>query len=529
MASGGDGGSAGLLGTLFDSGSAIGRDDGDLVDRFLSGRGEVAARAFEAIVARHGGMVLRVCRATLGDENDARDAFQATFLVLTRRAGSIRRRDRLASWLFGVARKVALRARADQARRRVRERRAAVAERVDSPRSVEPDDLAALHEEIARLPATYRDPLILCDLEGLTYEAAARQLDCPLGTLAARIKRARDQLRTRLTRRGVVVADFGLVGALHPSAPLAPSILRSAITTGTVPVSVAALAQRTIALMRIKTLALGIGLLGLTVGSVGVGVITLAGPQTPVPSTTPPPAARLEPPPQRSWVRTIPGGPTVELIGVAPQGGAPDSWRSPDGQPLAAPPFARSRMTIHPQDNQRAWKLALRVGNVDPGRISCRCSPLPSVGGFYQPTDAVGPIDQAIKDFGVVLPSEQRTLAIRFGVAFRPWRTFQTSDPAGSSTMGGSNVIFGKTRSDGDQTTLIVSHDILKDDVRLVAVDLQGIEHTPKRTQTGSVATISQLDAEFKLPLATIKEFRLQTRPFESVSFEAIPLPLAIP
>ena len=528
-----DGVVAGLVGPLFDSGTAIGRDDADLLDRYVTGRGEVGARAFEAIVARHGGMVLRVCRSTLGNDHDARDAFQATFLVLARRAGSIRQRDRLASWLFGVARKVALRARGDTARRRLRERHAAVAERVDPPRSLDPDNLAALHEEIDRLASTYRDPVILCDLEGLTYEAAARQLDWPLGTLAARLKRARELLRGRLTRRGVAVGEGWLVAARLHSSPLTPGLLRLATPTGTVPSQVASLTIRTITMMRIKTLALATSLLGLTVGSISVGLVAFGGPQVPVSPATPVAPSQPQPRPQppRSWVRTMPNGLTVELVGVAPYGGAHESWRSPNGQPLAAPPFEAMKLKVYPQDDhQRAWTLALRVGNADLKQISWRSSSQDHVGSSATSltVDATGEVIPAIQAVIIVLPDNQPTCGgFRFEAASGPWQTIQTSEPAGSGTRGGStHAIFGKTRSDGEQTTLVVSHDNLRDDVRLVAVDLQGVEHTPVQYMTSlSIATFRQIDAEFSLPLAQIKEFRLQTRPWESVTFEEIPLP----
>ena len=154
-----------------------------------SGGGAVAEAAFEALVTRHGPMVLDVCGHIVCDSHDAQDAFQATFLVLAARAGSIRRRDALAGWLMGVARRVALRSRADAARRRLHERRAAEkqAERDGDPPASWPE----LHEEIDRLPVRYREPVVLCYLEGVTTEAAALRLGCPHGTVLSRLSRAR--------------------------------------------------------------------------------------------------------------------------------------------------------------------------------------------------------------------------------------------------------------------------------------------------------------------------------------------------
>jgi len=204
------------LAALCEAGSSAGLADAELLERIAIGRDEASRSAFEVIVARHGRMVLEVCRRALDDPHDAQDAFQATFLVLARRAGSIRRGDALASWLFGVSRRVCARARAEVARRRVHERRAA--ERMARPgRADDGCDHAAVHEEIARLPERYRLPVVLCYLEGLTYQAAADRLGCPLGTIGVRLGRARDRLRSGLRRRGLS-APAGLM-AVAPTIP----------------------------------------------------------------------------------------------------------------------------------------------------------------------------------------------------------------------------------------------------------------------------------------------------------------------
>jgi len=202
--------------------------DAQLLDRFLGRRGEAAEAAFEALVTRHGPMVLDVCGNILRNPHDAQDAFQATFLILASRAGSIRRRDALASWLLGVARRVALRSRADVTRRLVYERRAAEtkADRQENP----PESRPELHEEIGRLPERYREPVVLCYLEGLSTEAAALRLGCPHGTVLSRLSRARDRLRGGLTRRGLALPAGLLVAGLSPEAAKAaiPADLLSA-------------------------------------------------------------------------------------------------------------------------------------------------------------------------------------------------------------------------------------------------------------------------------------------------------------
>jgi RNA polymerase sigma factor (sigma-70 family) len=219
---------------LFGLGTVEGLSDGQLLDEFVSRRGDSEA-AFEALMHRHGPMVLRICRRVLHDPQDAEDAFQATFLVLAHRAGAIRRRDSLASWLFGVSQRVAAQARLRSARRRVGEQH--VAEQ--TPEAYRPaethEEPEALIEEIDRLPERLRAVVVLCYLEGLTYDAAARRLGLSEGSVRGRLARARDQLRRRLTRRGVVLpAGFLALGTIAEgnlraatSIPLATSLVDS--------------------------------------------------------------------------------------------------------------------------------------------------------------------------------------------------------------------------------------------------------------------------------------------------------------
>lgn len=214
------------IGRLFSGpGTVSGLGERQLLERFVRQRDEAA---FEALVARHGPAVYGVCRRLLGDPHAADDAFQAVFLVLVRRAATIRDPDRLGPWLHGVALKVARRARQQAARRQAHEKGgdalAAFEPAGDGPPGAElgPD----LHEELGRLPAKYRDPIVLCDLEGRTHEEAARLLRWPVGTVKGRLSRARDQLRQRLVRRGLAPSVGGIVLALHDDAKAAvPQVL----------------------------------------------------------------------------------------------------------------------------------------------------------------------------------------------------------------------------------------------------------------------------------------------------------------
>ncbi len=159
--------------------------DAQLLERFAVGRDEPA---FAALMVRHGPMVLGVCRRLLHDAGQAEDAFQAAFLVLARKAGAIQRRPLLGAWLYGVAFKVAARLRGQAWRRQAREK---PADFDAVPAAVGPDasDYPAIHEEVQRLPDKYRDPVVLCYLEGKTHEEAARLMRCPLGTVKGRLAR----------------------------------------------------------------------------------------------------------------------------------------------------------------------------------------------------------------------------------------------------------------------------------------------------------------------------------------------------
>jgi RNA polymerase sigma factor (sigma-70 family) len=186
-------------------------DAAGLLERFLADRDE---EAFASLVERYGPLVLGVCRRVLHNADDAEDAFQATFLILARKAASISKRSSLASWLHGVAHRVALRARSNLARRRVRERQAAQMESVFPADPTWSELRPILDEEIGRLPERHRAPFVLCYLEGKTYEEAAHELGWPKGTVATRLAQARQRLRRRLTHRGLTLSAPLLAAAL---------------------------------------------------------------------------------------------------------------------------------------------------------------------------------------------------------------------------------------------------------------------------------------------------------------------------
>jgi len=272
-----------LLGRVFDGGTFTGLSDPQILERFVDRRDEAA---FEALLMRHGPMVLNVCRQLLRDPHDAEDAFQAVFLVLVRKAGSLRLHDSLGPWLYTVARRVAARARAN--RRRIRAREHNTGELPESPANDNRDCLDAasvIHEELGRLPERLCAPLVLCYHEGLTHELAARQLDCPVGTVHSRLSRARFLLQKRISRRGLAfsaTAPASIFGS-NAMAGAVPSDVRlslikavtqwmsgSAIKGGIgMSASVASLLEGVLNVIRIKKLVV------FAMGAISVGAVGL--------------------------------------------------------------------------------------------------------------------------------------------------------------------------------------------------------------------------------------------------------------
>jgi RNA polymerase sigma factor (sigma-70 family) len=268
--------------------SALSRDgialtDAQLLDRFLRERD---GGAFEALMHRHGPMVLGVCRRVVGNTDDAEDAFQTTFLVLVHKAATIVPRERVGPWLYGVAYHTALKARYLADRRRGREIQVdKVPEREVVERQPAPDLRPLLDQELSRLPEVYRIPVVLCDLGGKPREEVARQLSVPEGTVSSRLARGRELLRQRLVRRGLMLTGAALVPALTEAASAAvpTALLRATAQAGVLVAAGGAAALsapvagllravlRQMALARFKVAALvllAVGLIGLAAGLV---------------------------------------------------------------------------------------------------------------------------------------------------------------------------------------------------------------------------------------------------------------------
>jgi RNA polymerase sigma factor (sigma-70 family) len=326
---------------LFADGAVTGLSDSQLLERFV-GRGDTTS--FEALVARHGPMVLSVCRGILRDPNDAEDAFQATFLILVKKAGSIGGRVVLGGWLYQVAHRVAIQANIAAARRRAREREAGqmtIASASSGPGAGD-DLLPALHEEIARLPEKYRLPILLCDLEGLPQAQAAGQLRWSERTLRRRLAGARDRLKGRLARRGLT-PDGAMLGAvfLREARAAVPAVLNEktaraaldlvnhTITVGAVSAAAGSLTQEVLKMMLFQRLKWASAAL-LAVGAGGMVVATFA-----VDSDDEPQRRAQSP-----RVVVSRPEPKVELSKLAEEGRKPVSIvgrvLDPDGKPVPA-------------------------------------------------------------------------------------------------------------------------------------------------------------------------------------------------
>jgi len=329
--------------------------DAQLLARFSASRDETA---FAALLQRYGPLVLNVCRRVLGNVHDADDAFQAVFLVLARKADSIRRKESLGSWLYGVAYRIASRARAHAARRRSRERQAETMSPATTDHQAAWEELQPiLDEELSRLPEKYRNSIVLRYLQGKSNEEASREAGCPAGTMSWRLAHGLDLLRQRLDRRGVAMPACGLAVMLTDraaSATLSPSLaagtLQAAVVfaagqTAGVSLSILALAEGALKAMLLTKLKLTLVLL-LAVSVAGIGA---------------------------SWVSwNLLGQGTPTALAVPLPESKPALPRHPEDQAVSEPVIANEAAFrletnavwwLPPVDGQRAIPLALRIEN----------------------------------------------------------------------------------------------------------------------------------------------------------------------
>ena len=525
---------------LFQLGSASGLPDGPLLDRFLNGGPDEAEVAFAVLVERHGPMVMQVCRRILGDRHDAEDAAQAAFLVLARQARSIRRMDSVASWLYGVAARVAARARRDAERHRVRERRSV--EAAMAIRRAAVDDPGALHElyeELDRLPERFRLPILLCHLEGLTYEQAAQQLGCPIRTVQSRLARARKRLRDRLTRRGVSPA----VAVLNPDAASAflseswkQATVQAAVRYATggaqaafVSATVVALAEGALRAMILHNLmkwAAFLSLIGLAASGAGIAIFARS---TPARAERPNPGV----PDDNRFRVTMAGSVTVEVVAVSTVPTGPNTWWKPDGSRLAEPPVD----TIQPKTDAREGEVArvilVRASGVK--RVDMfRWNPTLSASYWGGRPEKDGQDVPGLEYYEATFPRDRADCGVRAKVAAGAWKTEVSNDGRGGTGMfvNGHKFSFGKARPlsayGRSMTVFSVAHNFFGQDRRLVAIDRDGKAHAAVSYSLGSDGdkrwVIDLIDAEFSLPPEQIREYQVQFRPIEEAEIGAIAL-----
>jgi RNA polymerase sigma factor (sigma-70 family) len=318
--------------------------DGELLAHFATTREEAA---FAALVRRHGPLVLGVCRRVLHNRHDAEDAFQAAFLALARHAAAVGRRGSVGGWLHRVAYHAAVRARGRTLRRQEQELLA------EPPAAADPlaelsgrELLALLDEELQRLPDEYREPLVLCYLQGKTRDEAARESGCSLGTVKRRIDRGRALLRARLTRRGLALPAVLLTAALASEAEaavpaaLVATTVRSALLKGATPAAVAGLAQGALPGAAMSKIKIAI-ILFLAVGVVALGAGALAPPR----AATPPAGIADEPAPSAEAPKPAekpapPALPVPPVPGETKEMTVTGRVLGPDGKPVAGAQMA---------------------------------------------------------------------------------------------------------------------------------------------------------------------------------------------
>jgi RNA polymerase sigma factor (sigma-70 family) len=546
MASGRPGSTLRQLRALFSAGTTTGVSDRELLDRFRTGRAEsaeaatAAEAAFAALVDRHGAMVWGVCRRVLRDVHEAEDAFQATFLILVRKAGSVRVEGALGRWLYGVAHKVAHRARTRAIRRAASMTASRTAAPVDPAHVSDLEDLRnILDQELDRLPAKYRCPVELCHLQGLTYDEAARQLNWPVATVKSRLTRGRLRMRERLVRRGLapgaVTAATALTSEARSAVPqaLIHGTVRAASpgAAGLVPAALIDLVEGALKMMALEKLKLAAG--GVLV-AVGLGFTAQAlSPQAVnhmVLATRPAQAAREaagvpseKTPDDHRWIRSLRNGATIEIIGVSSIPAGPDAWWRPDGSPLHPAPCDLRELTVT-GDKLIPKSIVVRLTGIPKGADQ-NLSITEAQGCYRGPAKRDEKVIPDLTELNATFPPGTRTGTVRFSVAADPWHTELTVGKS-SAAIGAASAsyIFGDAIPTKQGTSLTVTHSLNGPALRVLAIDVDDKEHPGGIRSSLGVTGFQQIKIEFDLPTEQIQNFRLQTRPYQTVEIPGIAL-----
>jgi RNA polymerase sigma factor (sigma-70 family) len=534
------------LRALFAAGTATGLTDDELLERYRARRAEsaeaatAAEAAFAALVDRHGPMVWGVCRRVLGDAHEAEDAFQATFLILVRKARSVRVDRSLGRWLYGVAHRVALRARSQARRRGAGIGRVPPAAPEDPAGVAERGDLRdAVGEELDRLPPKYRGPVELCHLQGMTYDQAALQLDWPVATVKSRLTRGRLRLRERLARRGLApgAVALGMATALTAEARAAVprDLIRStaraaAVHLGGAPTAaVADLARGVLSMMmweKLKIVAVGVVIAaGLTARALSWPAPQGAGLAASPPQAPAKPAENSDKPRgDRRWVRSAPCGALIEVVGVSPFPSGPETWWRPDGTPLRPAPCDPIKPNVS-SDWGVPRLVLVRLARIPDGADS-EWSVVEAGAAGDGPARRDGRPLPGLSVMTAFVRADAETCTVRFKVAAGPWTTIETwqKNAGGTARRFGPSTIFGGAIATRTGTAVAVTHDIQDRPVRVIAIDGDGKELAADFRSSSGVKDFQQLVVEFDQPPERIKEFRLQTRPYEVVEIPRVAL-----
>ena len=524
-------------------------DDSSLLDRFRNGPTEEAEAAFAVLVERHAPMVLHVCRRILGDRHDAEDARGG--VPGAGAAGGFGPTD-------GLSRELALWGRRWQvaARARFRESRPASVTRtsgrgrwrwrfgeVDGGHRDGSETWPELYEELGRLPDRYRVPILLCHLEGLTYEQAAERLGCPVRTVQSRLARARQRLRDRLARRGVAPAIAALTAALTPdaaSAAVSESWKNTTVTAavryaagGTaaalIPSSVAVLAEgasRAMNLHRLMKWAAALLLIGVAAGGAGIGMLARSAPPEPGQ------AAKAVADDNRHRT-SFKNGATIEVVGVSTVPTGPNTWWKPDGSPLAEAPVDTIERKISAHELGSPRVILLRTSGVKRDDLF-RWLPTLATHSWGGRPRKEGQNAPELDYYEATFEGGRSECGVQARLADGPWKTEVSNDGKGGvgTFVNGHKFTFGKARPysaySRSMTVFAVAHNFFGQDRRIVAVDRDGEPNPAIHYSAGSDGdpkwVIDIIDGEFELPPDQIKEFQVQFRPIELVDIKGIAL-----
>ncbi len=415
---------------------------------------------------------------------------------------------------------------------------------VDGERDASEMTWPELYEELGRLPDRFRLPIVLCHLEGLTYEQAAQQLGCPVRTIQSRLARARERLRDRLDRRGVSPAIAPLTAALAPDATsavvseswkhatvqAAVRYAASGASAAIVPATVAALAEgasRAMILHRLMKWTAALLLIGVVAGG-GAELGMLARSASPEPEQP----AEAVADDNRHRV-SFKNGTTIEVVGVSTVPTGPDTWWKPDGSPLAEAPVDTIDHKTRAHGDEEARVILVRSSGAKNDDLF-RWHPTPTVSYWGGRPSKNGQNAPELDYYEATFDGNRSTCEVQARLANGAWKTEVSNNGRGGvgQFVNGHKFAFGKARSYSaygrSMTVFAVAHNFFEQDRRIVAVDRDGKSHPAVSYSSGSDGdkkwVVDLIDAEFDLAPDQIKEYQVQFRPIELAEIKDIAL-----